>query len=251
VQYIDVGLKVKATPRIHQNGEVTLTLDFDISSLSGTSFNTIPVISNDTVTQTVRVKENETAVLAGVLQHQTSAALNGTPGIAAIPEIGLFAGDQTKQNQDQELLILVTPRMVRLAPRTDHTIYAGQGELEGPGGAAPAGANEAPLPPQAAPAQGQPAPGQPGAPAAPSGPEQPSGVPQPTTQVGTPIAPPPQATQQQVPQAPPAPQPTPQPGPEQQQPPNQNPQQQQQPQQEPNQPQQQKQPPQQQQQRQQ
>jgi len=236
VQYIDVGLKVKATPRIHQNGEVTLTLDFDISSLSGTSFNTIPVISNDTVTQTVRVKENETAVLSGVLQHQTSAALNGTPGIAAIPEIGLFAGDQNNQNQDQELLILVTPRMVRLAPRTDHTIYAGQGELEGPGGAAPAGSNEAPLPPQAAPAQGQPAPGQPGAPAAA---EQPGAGPQPTNQVGTPIAPPQQPTQQQPAQAPPAAQPTPQPVPEQQQPPNQNPQQQQQPQQEPNPPQQQ------------
>ncbi len=235
VQYLDIGLKVKATPRIHQNGEVTLTLDFDISSLSGTSFNSIPVISNDTVTQTVRVKENETAVLAGVLQHQTSASLNGTPGIATIPEIGLFAGDQNNQNQDQELLILVTPRMVRLAPRTDHTIYAGQGELEGPGGAAPAGANEAPLPPQAAPAQGQPAPGAPAA----GAPGQPAGVPQPTTQVGTPIAPPPQPIQQQQPAAPPAGQPAPQPAPQagpEQQPPNQN-QQQQQPQQQPNQPQ--------------
>ncbi|HWF39149.1 MAG TPA: FG-GAP-like repeat-containing protein [Candidatus Acidoferrales bacterium] len=210
VEYLDIGLKVKATPRIHQNGEVTLTLDFDISSLSGTSLNTIPVISNDTVTQTVRVKENETAVLAGVLQHQTSAALNGTPGIAAIPEIGLFASDQNRQNQDQELLIMVTPRMVRLAPRTDHTIYAGQGELEGPGGPAPAGANEAPLPPQAPPQ------GQPGAPAA-AAPAQPSGVPQPTTQVGTPVAPPPQPIQQQSPQAPQAPaQPAPQPAPEQQ-----------------------------------
>ena len=236
VQYIDVGLKVKATPRLHLDGEVTLQMDFDISSLSGTSFNTIPVISNDTITQTVRVKEHETAVLAGVLQHQLSSALNGTPGIAAIPEIGLFAGDQTNQNQDQELLILVTPRMVRLAPRTDHMIYAGQGQLEGPGGAGQPGANEAPLPPQFVPGQGQPpAPGQPGgAPAAaPSAaPEQPAGVPQPTTQVGTPIAPPPQPVQQQQPPQPAQPAPQPQPAPDQQ-PPNQNPQQQQPPQQAP------------------
>jgi hypothetical protein len=236
VQYIDVGLKIKATPRLHQNGEVTLQLDFDISSLSGTSFNTIPVISNDTVTQTVRVKENETAVLAGLMQHQLSAALNGTPGISSIPEVGMFAGDQTNDNQDQELLILVTPRMVRLAPRTDHTIYAGQGQLEGPGGAGQPGANEAPLPPQFAPGQGQPpAPGQPGgAPAAaPSaGPGQPAGVPQPTTDVGTPVAPQPQPAQQQ--QQPPPAQPAPQPQPapdQQQQQPNQNPQQQTPPQQ--------------------
>jgi Bacterial type II and III secretion system protein/FG-GAP-like repeat len=213
VQYIDIGLKVKATPRVHLDGEVTLQLDFDISSLSGQSFNTIPVISNDTITQTVRVKENETAVLAGLLQHQLSAALNGTPGIANIPEIGLFAGDQNKQNQDSELLILVTPRMVRYAPRQDHVIYAGQGAIEGPGGAAAGGpVNEGPVPvqpggqiPPPTPPGGAPGPGQ----IPPPTPEQP-GVPQPTTQVGTPVAPPPQPIQQ----PPPAPQqPPPQPGP--------------------------------------
>ena len=195
VQYLDIGLKVKATPRIHLNNEVTLQLDFDISSLSGQAFNTIPVISNDTITQTVRVKENETAVLAGLLQHQNSANLNGTPGLAAIPEIGLFAGDQNRQKQDQELLILVTPRMVRYAPRQDHTMYAGQGQLEGPGGGGGGGpVNEVPGVPQPPPA------GAPGAPAA--APQQPGGVPQPTTQVGTPIAPPPTSVlpQQPVPQ---------------------------------------------------
>jgi hypothetical protein len=210
VQYIDIGLKVKATPRIHLNNEVTLQLEFDISSLSGQSFNAIPVISNDTITQTVRVKQNETAVLAGVLQKQTSGAINGTPGIADIPELGLFASDQNRQNQDTELLILVTPRMVRYAPRADHVIYAGEGAPEGPG---TAGAGAAPLPPQT---PGQPAP--PGAPAPAETPSQPAatglgapigGPPQPTTDVGTPIAPPPTPQQppqqQQAPQQPTAP----------------------------------------------
>lgn len=136
VQYVDVGLKVKATPRIHADDEVTLQLDFELSSLSGTSVNTIPVISSDTVSQTVRVKENQTAILAGLLQRQATTILNGTPGIANIPEIGLFEGDQNTQNQESELLILVTPRLVRFEPRTDHTIYAGQGSLEGPAGPA-------------------------------------------------------------------------------------------------------------------
>ncbi len=206
VQYIDIGLKVKATPRIHLNNEVTLQLEFDISSLSGQSFNAIPVISNDTISQTVRVKQNETAVLAGVLQKQTSGAINGTPGIADIPELGLFASDQNRQNQDTELLILVTPRMVRYAPRADHVIYAGQGEPEGPGAV---GAGIAPLPAQI---PGQPAP--PGAPGPAETPSQPAatglgaplgGPPQPTTDVGTPVAPPP--TPQQPPQQQQAPQP--------------------------------------------
>jgi hypothetical protein len=237
VQYIDIGLKVKATPRIHQDGQVTLQLDFDISSLSGASFNTIPVIANDTVTQTVRVKQNETAVLAGLLQHQLTNMVNGTPGIANIPEIGLFASDQNNQNEDTELLILITPRVVRSAPRHDHVMYAGQGAIEG---ATVGTINEAPVAP-GAPRPQVPSPGVPAA-------EQPAGVPQPTTQVGTPVAPAPVAPQPEQPQpAPaqpnppePAPQPPAQPGPAPQPPqtqPEGQPQQQQQPQQPPQRPQ--------------
>ena len=150
---------MKATPRVHLDGDVTLQLEFDLSSLSGQVFNTIPVISNNTISQTVRVKENETAVLAGVLQRQLSNAISGAPGLATLPELGFFAGDQNAQKQDSELLILVTPRMVRYAPRQDHVIYAGQGSLEGQG-AAPAGI---PLPPPP-PGQPPPQPGQPGQP---------------------------------------------------------------------------------------
>jgi hypothetical protein len=131
IEYLDIGLKVKATPRIHPNGDVTLQLALDISSLAGESFNSIPVVNNETVEQTVRLKHNETGMLAGFLQSQVTNAINGTPGLAEVPGVGLLGSDQSAQQQDTELLILVTPRMVRLAPRTDHVIYAGQGSIEG------------------------------------------------------------------------------------------------------------------------
>jgi hypothetical protein len=134
VQYLDIGLKVKATPRIHLNNDVTLQLSFDISSLTSQSFNSIPVVSNQSVDQTVRLKENQTAALAGFIQSQVSNAISGTPGIVGLPGIGWLGQNQNLQTQDSELLILVTPRMVRLAPRKDHSIYGGQGPLEGPGG---------------------------------------------------------------------------------------------------------------------
>ena len=137
VEYLDIGLKVKATPRIHPNDEVTLQLSFDISSLTSQSFNAIPVIASQSITQTVRLKENQTAAAAGFLQPQVSNAINGTPGLAEVPGAGWIAKNENLQNQETELLILVTPRMVRLAPRKDHAIYAGQGALEGPAGAAP------------------------------------------------------------------------------------------------------------------
>jgi type II secretory pathway component GspD/PulD (secretin) len=178
IQYLDVGLKVKATPRIHPDNDVTLQLAIDISSLSGQNINAIPVISNESVEQTVRVKQNETAVLAGFLQSQVTNAIVGTPGIAALPAVGLFDSDRSAQQQDSELLILITPRMIRLAPRKDRQVYAGQGSSEGPSGAqSPATfvPPQAPPPPQPEPGQAPPSqqPAPPGAQTPPPGADQP------------------------------------------------------------------------------
>ena len=190
VEYLDVGLKVEATPRIHPN-DVTLKLALDISSLTGTAFNAIPVISNDTVQQTLRLKQNETAMLAGFLQSDLTNAIAGTPGIAELPGAGYLAGDHQAQNQTSELLILVTPRLVRLAPHKNRVIYAGQGSLTGEAGAGGEGFGAlGGIPPRR---------------------EEEIQRPQPTPPEGTPIEPtpePPQGTpEQQPPPQPPQPQP--------------------------------------------
>jgi hypothetical protein len=186
-EYLDIGLKVKATPRIHPDNEVTVQLAFDISGLSTQTFNTIPVINNETIDQTVRLKENETSVLAGILQPQVTNAINGNPGISSIPGVGLLDQNKSVQDQDTELLILVTPRVVRYEEHKNRLIYAGQGSLDSAGGASsgpePAPANptapqpatagtpneNAPLPasdtpPQTPPQQQLPPPGLPGRP---------------------------------------------------------------------------------------
>jgi type II secretory pathway component GspD/PulD (secretin) len=189
VEYLDVGLKVEATPRIHPN-DVTLKLALDISSLTGTAFNAIPVIDNDTVEQTLRLKQNETALLAGFLQSDLTNAIAGTPGAAELPGVGYLAGNHQAQNQNSELLILVTPRLVRLAPHKDRVIYAGQGSEAGEAGAG----GEALGPPVGIPPREEGIP-----------------TPQPTPPEETPIEPtpePPQGTpEQQMPAQPPQPQP--------------------------------------------
>jgi type II secretory pathway component GspD/PulD (secretin) len=161
-EFIDVGVKVKATPRIHQNDEVTLQLEFDITSLTGTILNNIPVVSNEEVHQTVRVKTNETAALAGFRSPQYQKSLNGLPYLGEIPHLGLFAADEDVQQQDTEVLILVTPRVVALSPRKDHDIYAGRGAPEGPGAQGPTrDQRQLPpiqVPPQPVPQQQQPQP---------------------------------------------------------------------------------------------
>src|SRR5580658_1595689 len=133
-QYIDIGLKVKATPRVHENGDVSLQFEFTLSSLAGNSLNNIPVVNNQEIHQSVRVHADESALLAGYLAPQTISTLNGTPGIANLPLSGIVGGTTSSQFTNTEILILVTPRIVDSATRNkEHLIYAGRGQLGGPG----------------------------------------------------------------------------------------------------------------------
>jgi hypothetical protein len=134
VQYLDVGLKLKVTPRVHPDNSVTFRLEFEMSSLTGQSLNTIPVISQESLSQIVRLQEGETAAIGTFLQERRSKVITGTPGIVSVPGLELIDSDQNTQDQRTELLILLTPRMVRLAPREIRCIYAGKGSLDGNAG---------------------------------------------------------------------------------------------------------------------
>jgi type II secretory pathway component GspD/PulD (secretin) len=158
-EYVDLGVKIKATPTLHPNNEVTLLLDFEIRALAGSSVNGIPVISNRTLTQTVRVKEDETSLIGGLADVEETRSIAGLPGFAEIPGAGYAFGSRNNSLQDTELLILVTPRKLRLADRLTRTIFAGRGD---PGaGAAGSPGPQTPQPPQPQPSpplQPQPSP---------------------------------------------------------------------------------------------
>jgi Flp pilus assembly secretin CpaC len=132
-EYIDLGVKVKATPTLHKNHEVTLQLEFEIRALSGTNINGIPVISNRTLTQTVRVKDDETSLISGLLDNEETRSLVGLPGFANIPGLGYAFGSRNLSQTNTELLILVTPRRLRDPIRNARSIYAGRGDAGGGG----------------------------------------------------------------------------------------------------------------------
>jgi Flp pilus assembly secretin CpaC len=140
-EFIDLGLKVKATPAVHDNDEVTLQLEFEIRALSGNSVNGIPVITNRTVSQTVRLRENETSLSAGLLDKEETNSLSGIPGFAQVPGLGYAFGVRTKSTTDNELLILVTPRRMKDRVRDVRAKYIGRGAT-GASGGAPASAPE-------------------------------------------------------------------------------------------------------------
>jgi Flp pilus assembly secretin CpaC len=143
-EYVDLGVKVKATPTLHPNHEVTLQLEFEIRALAGTNLNGIPVISNRTLNQTVRVKENETTLIGGLLDNEETRSLTGLPGFAGLPVAGYAFGTRNNSLKDTEFLILVTPRRLRSPVRVAPSIFAGRGDTSTRGSI---GAGAPPVPP--------------------------------------------------------------------------------------------------------
>ena len=162
-EYVDLGLKVNATPRIHPGDEVTLRLQFEISALTGQNVNGIPIIGHRVVEQMVRLRQNQTSVLAGMIQSSELRSIMGAPGAGIL---GGLASLRDTTESDTELLIAITPRQLRLGPRPGRTLYAGRGEgpqappQPAPGPGAPGEPNVPPAPGQLPllPPTGQPAP---------------------------------------------------------------------------------------------
>lgn len=151
-EYEDLGLKLKATPRLHDDNEVTLQLEFDIRSLAGTAFNGIPVLSNRTIEQTIRLRENESSVLSGILSDSDIRSITGWPGTSLARGIGDLTGENMDTGQKTETFIVITPRALRYPAHDFPAIYAGRGEPATP--AAPVGPQ--PGPPFPPPAPGTP-----------------------------------------------------------------------------------------------
>src|SRR6516162_788758 len=201
-EYIDIGLKVKATPTLHDDNEVTLQLEFEIKALSGSNQNGIPIISNRSVKQAVRLKEDETSLVSGLLDREETKTVTGLPGFANLPVAGYLFGVRDNSFTNDELLILITPRRVRAPIRDSRTLYAGRGETSGRAGAGVTPVAPVPEPGQPAPAGEQPppepAPGQPPtAPAPPQVPPAPEGPPEGPPQGSQPPAPAPPQPQPQ------------------------------------------------------
>src|SRR5258706_3083731 len=127
-EYIDLGVKVKATPTLHSHHEVTLQLEFEIRALAGANVNGIPVISNRTLTQTIRVQDDETSIIGGLLDNEETRSLTGFPGFANLPGLGYGFGGRNNSLKNTEFLILITPRRLRDPIRNARSIFAGRGE---------------------------------------------------------------------------------------------------------------------------
>lgn len=133
--YLDVGVNIDITPRVHPNRDVSLKLKVEISSHTGDQSIggiTQPIISQRTIEHDIRLREGEASVLAGLVQRTESKALNGWPGLAKLPLLHYLFSDERKEVQEDEVLIVLTPRIVRIPEWTKanlRSMYSGTDTL--------------------------------------------------------------------------------------------------------------------------
>ncbi len=115
--YLDVGVNIDLTPRVHPNRDVSLKLKVEVSSHTGDQpigGISQPIISQRVIEHDIRLKEGEVSILGGLVQRTDSKALEGWPGLAKLPLLRyLFSHDKT-DHQEDEVLIVLTPRIVRI-----------------------------------------------------------------------------------------------------------------------------------------
>jgi type II secretory pathway component GspD/PulD (secretin) len=120
VQYQDLGLTLKANPKVMRDGTVALTLDMKLDSLSGSSVNGNPILNSQAFSGVTTLKEGETTVVAAQLSRSQSLAVSGTPGLSEIPGMNNLTSKDNQYNY-ATLLIVMTPHVVRGTQAAGHT----------------------------------------------------------------------------------------------------------------------------------
>jgi type II secretory pathway component GspD/PulD (secretin) len=120
VEYQDLGLTLKATPKVMRNNRVALTLDLKINALTGGSINGNPILNNRVYSGVVTLGEGEAVAVVSDLDKSESRAVSGTPGISEIPGLNDLTG-KDNQKDYATLLIVITPHVVRGTQAAGHS----------------------------------------------------------------------------------------------------------------------------------
>jgi general secretion pathway protein D len=183
--YENIGVNIDITPRMHHDDEVTLALKLSLSSISGSGFGGLPTFGNREINTTIRLRDGETNMLAGLIRDDERIVLSGVPGLSDLPLIGRLFANHRKEAQQTDIVLTLTPHIVRVLDLSESDLRPFKMGRDFGGGGAP----ELPQFPQV-PRDDQPLPGT-TKPAVTGIPNPPFPQPLQGTFPGTPVTPPP------------------------------------------------------------
>jgi general secretion pathway protein D len=113
-QLQDIGIIIELTPHIHYDGLVTLELKFELTFITNPGTERIPpTLGNRSVTAKIKLRDNETSILAGLLRDTERRAMRGFPFLSNIPVLKeIFSGNKNEIEQT-DIILTITPRIIR------------------------------------------------------------------------------------------------------------------------------------------
>jgi len=123
INYVDVGLKLEVEPNIYLDEEVAIKVNLEVSSLVREVISKTGSLSYQIGTRgastVLRLKNGETQVLAGLISDEERSSGTKLPGVGELPLIGRLFGSQKDDSQRSEIVLAITPRIVRTIRRPD------------------------------------------------------------------------------------------------------------------------------------
>ena len=123
VSYLDVGLKLDVEPTIQLDGDVIIRMGLEVSNvikeMTGPGGTTAYATGTRNASTTLRLNDGETQVLAGLINDEDRSAAQGVPGLSRLPLLGRLFGVTTDTRNKTEVVLLITPRIVRNVPLPD------------------------------------------------------------------------------------------------------------------------------------
>jgi general secretion pathway protein D len=116
INFEDLGLVLKITPRVHGIEDVTLEVEAEFKVLTGEALNGIPVIATRKFQSKVRMREGESAIMAGLMNSTEARTITGIAGLASIPILGPLVRQNTRSKDRRETLLVLRPRLISPPP---------------------------------------------------------------------------------------------------------------------------------------
>ncbi|HEX5754793.1 MAG TPA: type II secretion system secretin GspD [Arenimonas sp.] len=115
VQFRQTGISLKVTPRVSRDGLVFMDIEQEVStpSADGPEIGGNISVDNNNLSTEVAVRSGETIMLAGLIRTEQGRGSNGIPFLSRLPAVGALFGKQNRRDNRSEVLILITPTLVR------------------------------------------------------------------------------------------------------------------------------------------
>jgi general secretion pathway protein D len=122
ISFRNTGVILQVKPQINEGGNVTLDIAQEISQAGAnnvSALTTAPVIGKSAVTSQIVVEDGQTIAIGGFIRENNDLERNRVPVVGRMPIVGALFGSTTKSNTRSELIVLITPHVLRTHREAD------------------------------------------------------------------------------------------------------------------------------------